>query len=383
MRVLMVEQGLADSGGLRANIALRRLWRDSGRAKVDVFLIRAADEQVAVHRRIEPVIVGVREPRRLRRALPGVLVALTSAARRSDVVLSGSEIGVGLWLSYLAARLTQRPIAAIIHAAPVPAARAWVPRRLVPLNGWVLRHLDAAVCVAGDLAADMIALGLPADRVTVVPNTVDVAAVRDRGRAPTRPDLPTGTIVALGRLVDQKGFDVLLRALAEVHRTRPGTELVLMGEGAQRAELLALADALGLADSVHLVGQVADPHPVTARAALFCQPSRYEGASLALLDAVALGVPVIASRCGSGAVDVLSDGRFGDLVPVDDVQALAAAIDRHLADPERLRAMAAEGSRALAEHTPAAAAERYLDALGAVLRPSGRSTGRMGRNARV
>lgn len=379
MRVLVVEQGLADSGGLRANIGLRRLWRDSGRAEVDVFLIRSGDQEVAAHRRIEPVTVGVREPRRLRHALPAVLTALRSAARRSDIVVSGSEVGAGLWLSYLTARLAGRPVAAIIHAAPVPAARAWVPRRLVPLNGWVLRHLDAAICVAADLADDMVALGLPAERITVVPNTVDVAAIKGRADEVRPADIPAGTVVALGRLVDQKGFDVLLRAIAEVRRTRPGTELVIMGEGAQQAELTALAEQLGLADAVHLVGRVANPHPVTAAATVFCQPSRYEGASLALLEAIALGVPVIASRCGSGAVDALDDGRFGDLVPVDDAPALSAAILTHLDEPNRLRVMALEGSENLAQHTPADAAARYLDALAAVTRTTRRWRPRTGR----
>ncbi|MEH3077189.1 MAG: glycosyltransferase, partial [Quadrisphaera sp.] len=100
-----------------------------------------------------------------------------------------------------------------------------------------------------------------------------------------------------------------------------------------------------------------------ARADLFCLPSRHEGLPLALIEAVALGVPCLASESSAGVREVLDDGRAGELVPVEDVPALAAALEAHLRDPAPLRAKAAAGLRHVEQFDVGVMAEGWARAL--------------------
>lgn len=329
-------------------------------------MIQASAEEL--RRSPHPVAVGANGQRRLRYQAGSAFLRLVRAVRRSDIVVCGSEIGAALSLGIVAARIARRPVAAIIHAGPSEAADAWLTATTTRVNRAALRRLDVAICVAADLADEMTTLGLPACRAVVIRNTVDVDLIRRRAEAPRRTALGLHDrpyVVSLGRLANQKGFDVLIRAHAVAQRAGADHDLVLLGEGPDRPSLARLAAALEVSDSVHLVGHVAEPHPIVRDSALFCSSSRYEGASLALLEALALEKPVVATRCGSGTVDALQDGRFGDLVPVDDHQALGEAITRHLARPEILAGRAEAAAQSL--EPPDAAAGRYLDVLTTVV----------------
>jgi glycosyltransferase involved in cell wall biosynthesis len=218
-----------------------------------------------------------------------------------------------------------------------------MPRRTHPLFRWVHRHVDGAVCIAPSMVDAVAANGLPRDRIHVVRNGIDTAEVVRAAQDPA-PLLPDGrpVVVCTGRLAHQKGHDLLLRAHARLVRSLPHTVL-LLNDGPDRAPLEALAAELGVQDSVVFVGAVPGPLPYVGRADLFCLPSRHEGLPLALLEAISLGAPVIAADSSPGVRQALDDGRIGELVPVEDVDALAAALERHLTDPAPLRARAALG----------------------------------------
>jgi glycosyltransferase involved in cell wall biosynthesis len=117
----------------------------------------------------------------------------------------------------------------------------------------------------------------------------------------------------------------LVRAFALVRAERPCT-LVILGEGERRAAVVAEARRLGVADDVTLPGFVPNPYPHFRRAAAFVLSSRWEGLPTALIEALALGVPVVSTDCDAGPREILGDGRYGALVPVGDARALAAAI---------------------------------------------------------
>jgi glycosyltransferase involved in cell wall biosynthesis len=136
-------------------------------------------------------------------------------------------------------------------------------------------------------------------------------------------------IVACGRLQQQKAFDVLLRAFAVIRRTTPA-RLVILGEGREHEALLSLARELGVAEDVSMPGFVDNPIAWFAKSDLFVLSSRCEGQSLVLIEALAVGVPAVSTDCPSGPREILADGRFGVLVPVDNIVALAEAMSRAL-----------------------------------------------------
>jgi glycosyltransferase involved in cell wall biosynthesis len=172
-------------------------------------------------------------------------------------------------------------------------------------------------------------------RIVVIPNPVPHVPVR----APESPPAPAArrTIVAMGRLEKQKGFDLLIRAFAEAADRRPEWDLTILGEGGERAALETLVREHELSGRIALPGREADAAGALRRADLFVLSSRYEGFPNALCEAMACGLPVVAFDCPSGPAEIVRDGVDGRLVPAEDVPALAAAIVELTGDDERRR----------------------------------------------
>lgn len=153
-------------------------------------------------------------------------------------------------------------------------------------------------------------------------------------------------IAALGRLWLEKGHDVLIRAFAAVAPEYPEWRLTIVGEGPERGALTALAASLGISERVAMPGWMDVPEEMLARASVFVMSSRYEGFPNALLEAMGAGLPVVSTAC-RGTEELIEEGRNGYVVPIDDADALAAALRRLLADPG-LRERLAAGARAAA-----------------------------------
>ena len=140
--------------------------------------------------------------------------------------------------------------------------------------------------------------------------------------------------MATGRLAHQKAYDVLIRAHGHVVGAIPH-RVLLLNDGPERAGLEALATELGVRGQRRVRRRRRAPLPSVADATAFCLPSRHEGLPLALLEAICLGVPCIATDSSQGVRDAFDDGRIGRILPVDDVDALTDALRAHL--PTRSR----------------------------------------------
>lgn len=211
-----------------------------------------------------------------------------------------------------------------------------------------LAGADRILAVSRGVAADAARLArMDPARIHVVPNPVLTPDLPDRAREAVEPPPGPGPLlVAVGRLARAKDFETLIRAFARFHPVHGG-RLLILGEGRQRPRLEALARRLGVPAAVHLPGHCPNPYPLIRAADLFVLSSRWEGSPNALVEALALGTPVVATDCASGPGEILQDGRAGALVPPGDAQALAAAMIQALdhPPPPPLRAAAAEPYR--------------------------------------
>ena len=220
------------------------------------------------------------------------------------------------------------------------------------LFAFACRRLDRMVVpsqgVKGDLVDHFFA---PAKRVRTIYNGVDLARVRARaaqGLPSTAPAKLRPWIVTAGRLSPEKGFDVLLQAFAHVRRTRD-VDLVIVGEGPERERLERLAMELGVAGNVILAGFAQNPFPWLVQADVFAMTSRLEGFGNSLVEAMALGVPVVSTACPWGPREILAADNSGILVQVDDHIGLADALTRVLTNRE-LSAQLSRGGADRAEN---------------------------------
>ena len=243
----------------------------------------------------------------------------------------------------------------IIRSEAAAAISQYMHPVLQPLARRAITSATRVACISPGLAPALVVLGVPPARIRVVLNGVDVPDILRLGREPARllPGLARPVVVSTGRLAHQKGFDTLIRAHAQVVQAGTPHTLLLMGYGNQRQALEDLVDELGVAQSVVMPGFVGKPLGDVATADLFCLSSRWEGFGQSLAEALLLGTPTVATDCVSGPRDLLANGEHGDLVPVDDVDALAAAICSHLQEPDRLRRAASRGQEWAVAHLSA------------------------------
>jgi glycosyltransferase involved in cell wall biosynthesis len=191
------------------------------------------------------------------------------------------------------------------------------------------------VAVSDGVADDMCRVsGLARNRVQTIYNPIDFKNLSDMAKEPlNEPWFAKGeppVILAIGRLEVQKNFPNLLYAFAAVRQSRPA-RLLILGEGSERDRLTSLVTQLGMEQDVALPGFVGNPAAYIANSAVFAMSSSWEGMPLSLIEALALGIPVVSTDCPSGPAEALDHGTYGELVPMNDSAALAEAILRLLA----------------------------------------------------
>ncbi|WP_395334462.1 glycosyltransferase [Novosphingobium sp. BL-8H] len=221
---------------------------------------------------------------------------------------------------------------------------------------------DTIVAVSKGTAQDLAkVIRIDPKSINCIYNPIVSDGLIESGQAPVDhpwfhdPDVPI--VIGVGRLEHQKDFGTLITAFAKVRR-QMRCRLMILGDGTEREMLVRLVNDLGLADDVVLPGFAPNPHAYTAKASLFVLSSRFESLANVVIEAMALGTPVIATDCPSGPAEALDNGRFGKLVKVEDADELAGA----MMDALRKRPAPVPKSW-LEQFTTRASASRYLELL--------------------
>lgn len=211
-----------------------------------------------------------------------------------------------------------------------------------------LRRFDAVISVSAPLASLLQDFGIPRDRLHIIPNALAVterASGRSGAQRALGLDRNLGPVLGwVGRLVPIKGGDVFLEALA--HLTGSEWTACIIGDGPERPSLEEQARRLGITERVAFVGEIDNASEAMADFDMVVLSSRSEGTPMVLLEAMSMGIPVIATSVG-GIPDVVQDGIDGRLVPSESPEALAAAIGAFLVDPEAARTLGEQGRERL------------------------------------
>jgi glycosyltransferase involved in cell wall biosynthesis len=250
--------------------------------------------------------------RRLRKAVAQIRPDLIfTIGTFSNVITSMAVKSVPVVLSdHL--NMTQR-----LHGARFGGVTKWFMHRAYP---------DRLMIVASKELADDLKQNFGVTRAMVIPNGIDAQVVRRKADDPGSPLAPSKYFISVGRLTAQKDVATLLHAFASARRKGLTDDLVIAGDGEQRAELEHHARDLRITAHTHFLGHCPNPYPLIRRARALVLSSIWEGFAYVPIEAMALGVPVISTSCPSGPVEILGNGEFGILVPPRDPEQLAAAM---------------------------------------------------------
>jgi glycosyltransferase involved in cell wall biosynthesis len=315
-------------------------------------------------------------------AAPGSRLSMMVPAADARLIPLNIHNHVDLVAALSLRRIVARESPHVIHYhtsrvhALAPWLRRYAPRALVtrrmdyPIRrGWwsdllYNRSVGAVVAISEEVRRVLVAGGVRPERLRVIPSGVEPpaglpgSAGRDAARRRFVAD-DDAVIVVVAALERRKGHDVLLEALRRLVERGVRFRCLLCGDGSERASLERQAAELGLGGRVVFLGEQRQVADVLAAADLFVLPSRYEGLGVAILEAMAMALPVVATRVG-GIPEAVEDGRTGWLVPAEDDTALADAMAKLIAAPEHARDLGRCGrERILERFAMAHTAEAY------------------------
>ncbi len=359
MRICGVIASLGSGGAERVMTELCAGWHHRGHSVTLLTLSSGVDDFYAVPSGVQRVALG----------LASVSANAMEAVRANMTRLHGLRAALRAAQPDVVVSFTDQTNVLVLLAAqqlgiPVVVSERIDPRRHDPGSAWrALRHATyrhaAAIVVQTERVRSWAERFVPTGRVYVIPNPQRAAQVATppAGERATR-------IMAMGRLVPQKGFDQLIRAFVAVAADFPEWRLEIYGEGPDRDTLEASVRTHGVSHVVSLPGRTTEGDAALATASIFALTSRYEGFPNVLLEAMTHGCACVATDCDSGPAELLVDRQSGLLAPVDDTTAIAGALRQLMGDRELRTALGHGAQKASARFTP----ECVLDQWDAVLR---------------
>jgi glycosyltransferase involved in cell wall biosynthesis len=330
-RLALFLPGLYEGGAERIFINLAQGFSTRG-YPVDLVLARAEGPYMT------QIPDGVRlidlKASRVLASVPALVKYLNS--ERPAALLSGMFANIiALWARRLSAATGRLILTEHNTLSSVVDNKKDLRWQLYPkLAGCFYPWANNIIAVSNDVANDLTRIAkIPQNLIQVIYNPVVTPDLKEKSKASLdHPWFRAGeppVILAVGRLTDQKAFDVLIQAFSLIRKNQVA-RLLILGEGENRSALEALIQKLGLEQDVSLMGFVQNPYPYMAQASIFVLPSRWEGLPTVLVEALYLGAPVVATNCPGGSREILKNGKFGTLIPVDDPLILANAIKESL-----------------------------------------------------
>lgn len=335
-KCLFVLPDLSGGGAEKVTLTLlRHLDRDQ--FSPTLFLFKAQGDFLTEVPKDVPLLIALDGSHSTWWDTPKILNALFRAAKNYDVVIGSLELK-GILFATIAAFLAKVPSIAWVHKhlGVYFKQHKWWHRVAYWLATALVFSLARKVITVSQEAAQSLRVLFPwcQPKIAYHYNPIDYEQI-DKVIALDNMSYQVKTLLAVGRLTSQKGFDVLLQAMALVVEKLPHTQLLILGEGEQRSQLTQLIQVLMLDKHVSLAG-FHSPYYAMAHTPIFVMSSRYEGLPTVMLEAMYCGAAIISTKCPSGPTEILADGKYGVLVDVDNPQQLAQAIIELLNEPEYL-----------------------------------------------
>jgi glycosyltransferase involved in cell wall biosynthesis len=344
MRIAFIIYSLSVGGAERVASTLINYWVNTGEQVTLLTLDSIEKDFYLVDARVKRIALGLgSESKNLREFIGNNLrrvQSLRALFRNSDCDVIVSFIDKTNVLVLLATLGLGKPVIVSEHTDP---RKHSVGRVTAGLRRLLYPYARAVVVLTGEIG-EWARQIVSKEAIHVIPNPISKQFLGNH--LPDGTNLPH-TVIAMGRMGPEKGFDRLVMAFAKCADIRPEWTLRIVGEGPERPRLQALAVKLGLDSRISLDTVTKEPEKVLRDSDLFVLCSHYEGFPMVLLEAMACGLPVISFDCPSGPREMIRDGIDGVLVPPDDVEALAKAMARLMGsrqERQRLSARAVEVS---------------------------------------
>jgi glycosyltransferase involved in cell wall biosynthesis len=322
-------RGLYEGGAERVMLNLARGFIKQG-LKVDLVLARAKGVYM------QQVPSGIRvinlEAEWMPSSLPKLIQYLQKEHPKNLLAALHYPCEIALWAKRLSGVSTKIIVSEHNTLSQEAKRIAQTSVRFTPLAARLFYPwADGIVAVSQGVAKDLANItGIPRERIQVIYNPIIDSQLFAQAKEPVQhpwfqpSEIPV--ILGVGRLYPQKDYPTLIRAFAQVRKVRP-VRLVILGCGPEQARLEALIDELGLKEEVALLDFVQNPYAYMARAAVLVLSSGWEGFGNVLVEAMAVGTPVVSTNCESGPSEILANGKYGLLTPVGDQIAIAEAIN--------------------------------------------------------
>lgn len=338
IKVLFVLQALCGNGAVRTTL---NIMRHLDREKFELALYTIVKNGACLFD--VPSDVKVTTPRKKHKykkyLMPYYLSQLVREASSCDIIV-GAEDFRPVYLSYIAACLLGKPVIGWNKTAIdcwLKQERRWQKS----IVGLIYPRLTRIVCISDSIVPGLLrTAAIRQGNIDVIYDSYEIDTIIEKAtqKIPKWYEelLCKPTLIGVGRLSYEKGFDVLIKAHANLLKRNVDHNLVILGSGHLKNELTNLSASLGVSNSVYMPGYVDNPYPLLKKSTAFVLSSRFEGFGGAAFEASVLGIPVIATACG-GFTEMLHDGEKAILVRPDDVNSLADGMYKVLTD-NQLRA---------------------------------------------
>lgn len=280
-----------------------------------------------------------------------------------DLVICASEL-TPTFITFILSRLRNRPFIAQVQANLSNYFEHHRSPVLKMLAQFLYRRMPRIHAVSRGVADDLRdRFGVREDAIRVIYNAIEIADIERRSREPVKnaqdAEFATGALICIARLEAQKRLDVALSALSKMKCA--STRLVIIGDGSLRPQVERLIADLGLQGRVRLVGHQNNPFAWLRLGSALLLTSDFEGFGRVLVEAMALGVPVVSTDCPSGPSELLADGRYGVLVPCGEPRMIAAALDELLSEDSTCRRLSLAGRERAREFDQSVIAPQFRE----------------------